>query len=85
MKRKALRLLTALLNVDGVEIPANDINVDFYTGNVRIDDKELHLVAEKVTEYRPVSFAAGSGLDPASLSGHRRQHSHSLPHAPPVD
>ena len=54
MKRKALRLLTALLNVDGVEIPANDINVDFYTGNVRIDDKELHLVAEKVTEYRPV-------------------------------
>lgn len=46
------------LAVQAVEIRANDAHIDFttgtsvYSGNVRIDDNELHLEADEVTEYR---------------------------------
>ena len=64
MRYEKIRLMIVLFailsssNTYGVEIRANDAHVDFstgtsiYTGNVRIDDNELHLEAAQVTEYR---------------------------------
>ena len=45
-------------SAQAVEIRADDAHIDFttgtsvYSGNVRIDDKELQLEADEVTEYR---------------------------------